>query len=361
MAEDRVGVPWVFKDAAPGAVAVTERLEGSVDGTWTDLGNVSVAFPYLAAMPDGDSFEGIDRRSPYPPAPKHGDLCPKSDEGKRWAQVYRLDFAVASASSVWGHHATAYRIRYLGRVATLTLEDIDAESGIAMFLAEFDDGLDQCDERDEFGPVLSAGIRLTATPSPDGCAILLDTPNPAIASTRGLRVASCRALVAPDDTEIGPGLTAMDQGATVWMVDERQPRLAGWLAGAPSADGWIPVVPTTDVLTFAQAIAANDDDREVTTPYLGTALAPIGDSPHAGAAEGALIATVQADSPAQAAGLHAGDIITSFDGFTVRNLTQLRHFVRTASIGDRVEVEIVRDGVSSTKEVVLAAYPSGGS
>jgi serine protease Do len=64
---------------------------------------------------------------------------------------------------------------------------------------------------------------------------------------------------------------------------------------------------------------------------------------------GVLVAGVVPSSPAAEAGLHAGDVVTEFDGVAVKGRTPedlpvFNALVMTTPVGKRVEVKIVRDG-----------------
>lgn len=61
-------------------------------------------------------------------------------------------------------------------------------------------------------------------------------------------------------------------------------------------------------------------------------------------AEGALVAEVLPDSPAQRAGLKDGDVIISFDGKEVNDMQSLPKIVAETPVGDRVVIELVRQG-----------------
>ncbi len=82
--------------------------------------------------------------------------------------------------------------------------------------------------------------------------------------------------------------------------------------------------------------------------YLGAALTEL--SPelraHFGAPEeaGVLVARVEADSPAAAAGLAVGDVITALDGQRVATSFDLRRRVRAMDEGARATLEVVRGG-----------------
>jgi len=72
---------------------------------------------------------------------------------------------------------------------------------------------------------------------------------------------------------------------------------------------------------------------------------------------GALIAQVQPGSPADKAGLKAGDVILAFDGHPIDDTAQLPARVGTTEIGKRVEVQILREGKERTLAVTIQALP----
>lgn len=73
--------------------------------------------------------------------------------------------------------------------------------------------------------------------------------------------------------------------------------------------------------------------------------------------EGALIAKVLPESPAEKAGFQVGDIVMTFAGKHVDQSSQLPPIVGSARVGDQVPVEILRDGKSETLTVLIAELP----
>jgi len=71
-------------------------------------------------------------------------------------------------------------------------------------------------------------------------------------------------------------------------------------------------------------------------------------------AKGALVADVQEDSPALKAGLHQGDVILSYDGKPVNQLSDLPRLVADTPAGKTVPIEIQRDGKAQTVSVEIA-------
>lgn len=97
---------------------------------------------------------------------------------------------------------------------------------------------------------------------------------------------------------------------------------------------------------------------EVSHAYLGVSLSD-GTATVAGATRrGATVEEVVAGTPAEAAGLQVGDVITAIDGSPVSGATSLTGFVRALGEGDRVVLTVVRDGAEVTRKVELAAKPA---
>ena len=73
--------------------------------------------------------------------------------------------------------------------------------------------------------------------------------------------------------------------------------------------------------------------------------------------DGALVVEVEPDTPAERAGLQAGDVVRLFDGATVRSTRQLTRVVGDTSVGRQVRVEVWRDGRRATLSVTIGAVP----
>ena len=69
--------------------------------------------------------------------------------------------------------------------------------------------------------------------------------------------------------------------------------------------------------------------------------------------EGALVASVSEDSPAQDAGFLVGDVILTFDGKRVDSMRRLPRIVAETRIGSEVDVQIWRDGKPVTIGVTV--------
>ncbi len=75
-------------------------------------------------------------------------------------------------------------------------------------------------------------------------------------------------------------------------------------------------------------------------------------------AEGALVASVSEDSPADKAGIKAGDIILEFDSKRIDTMRTLPKLVAQTEVGKRVSVKIWRNGKIISKKVLLGRLES---
>ncbi len=77
--------------------------------------------------------------------------------------------------------------------------------------------------------------------------------------------------------------------------------------------------------------------------------------------QGAVIANVLDDTPAQKAGLQAGDVIVSVNGRPVRSASDLRNTVGLMQVGERISLGIVRKGglLGSKERLTVTADLAG--
>jgi serine protease Do len=125
-------------------------------------------------------------------------------------------------------------------------------------------------------------------------------------------------------------------------------------------------IPSNMVKTV---VAQLEKDGKVTRGYLGVGTQPVNAAmaaalhvPQAGSngrsdENGALVASVEADSPAQKAGIQAGDVIQAVNGQKVATPRDLAVDVAGVAPGSDVSVDLIRDGKSQTVQVAVTAIP----
>lgn len=74
---------------------------------------------------------------------------------------------------------------------------------------------------------------------------------------------------------------------------------------------------------------------------------------------GALVSSVIEDSPAEKAGIQAGDIILTFDGKVLKKSSALPPMVGTIAVGKSVKVELLRAGKKQTLDVTIGELDEG--
>ncbi len=77
--------------------------------------------------------------------------------------------------------------------------------------------------------------------------------------------------------------------------------------------------------------------------------------------EGALVAQVMPDSPAERAGIRVGDVVLTFDGQPVESSAALPPMVGATPVGKEVPVEVLREGRRLTLQVRVGELPEDPS
>src|SRR5207237_6469999 len=104
--------------------------------------------------------------------------------------------------------------------------------------------------------------------------------------------------------------------------------------------------------TISKVVSKLVKGQKVAHPYLGVYVqTPANRS-------GAQIASVKSGSPAAAAGLKAGDVVTAFDGGTITSPDDLTAAVAAKRPGDKVSLTYVRSGSTKTTQVTIGTRPS---
>lgn len=134
------------------------------------------------------------------------------------------------------------------------------------------------------------------------------------------------------------------------------------LSSSGASDGIGFAIPSNLVKPTAESLIKYG---KVKRGYLGievTDLAPaVADSLNESGIHGALINQVNADSPAEHAGLKPYDVITRFDGQAIANGSDLQTLAGGVAPGTTAKLEIMRNGKPLNLEVTLGNYADSSS
>jgi serine protease Do len=113
--------------------------------------------------------------------------------------------------------------------------------------------------------------------------------------------------------------------------------------------------------TVKTVVAQLKERGTVTRGWIGVQIQPvtrdIADSLGLKAAEGALVAETQPDSPAAKAGIVSGDVIVSVNNERIANARELARMIAAQSPGSEVKIGLLRHGEERTVTVKLAEFP----
>lgn len=154
-----------------------------------------------------------------------------------------------------------------------------------------------------------------------------------------------------------------DPGTSGTPVFHEDGRLLGFLAFQVDTGDSIPpdsaemtsyvVIPAEPAEIIARSII---NGAEENCGWLGIASGVVaGKKPGSG---GLVVKEVMPGSPAEQAGLMVGDSLVSFNGELIGSPASLIDAISRTSVGDMVEVTVVRNGTGMSKQIVLSAYPS---
>lgn len=115
-------------------------------------------------------------------------------------------------------------------------------------------------------------------------------------------------------------------------------------------------IPIEDALNVAKQLK---NDGKVTRPFLGISANDVSQAEvfdiriDSSIKEGALITSVEAGSSADSAGIKKGDVVTKIGDYTIKNFKYFRTYLYRYSVGDKVTIELIRDGKTRSIEITL--------
>jgi serine protease Do len=109
-------------------------------------------------------------------------------------------------------------------------------------------------------------------------------------------------------------------------------------------------------------VAQLEKSGHVTRGYIGVEAQPVSETMakamHLSQNSGALIAGVQADTPAARAGLEAGDVITAVNGQSVTNPRDFAMDIAAVQPDDEAKLQVLHEGESKTVDVKVGQLPN---
>ena len=230
------------------------------------------------------------------------------------------------------------------RTATGTVRGVDRSSDLAIVRVTGESGLTALELADS--DTVRTGQLAVAIGSPFG---LPQTATAGIVSGTG------RHIQAPDgfqidsviqtDAPINPGNSGgplLDAAGQVIGVNSQ-------IATGGTSQGNVGIGFAVPANTVADVIPRLERGEAIRRPYLGLSTAE--------GSGGAVVREATAGGPAAAAGIRAGDVIAAVGGERVREPDDVAAAIQDRAPGDRVEVELRRDGEARTVTVELAARP----
>ena len=155
---------------------------------------------------------------------------------------------------------------------------------------------------------------------------------------------------------INPG----NSGGALVDADGRLIGINSSIASTGSNSGNIGIgfaIPVVEAQAIAKQLIANGKAQHA---FLGVTLRDGEASDGAATRAGAEVQQVSPDTPAQAAGLQAGDVVVAVDGTPVESRDSLIAKIRAEQVGSTVQLTIIRGGARQEVSVTLAVRPTSG-
>lgn len=175
--------------------------------------------------------------------------------------------------------------------------------------------------------------------------------------TSGIVSALNRTIDSPDNFGIPDAIqtdTAINSGNSGGPLLDTSGRIVGVntqiQSGSGGNDGIGYAIPSNTVRDIAQQLIESGAAEHA---FLGVTMSQV--------QEGVRIEDVRAGSPADDAGVRAGDVVTAAGGNRVESPEDLRASVEARKPGDELELELTRDGNDRTVTVELGERPASST
>lgn len=348
-------------DLADDAVATVETI--AANGDTRVLGLAMAVGPELALVPRGESVAGFTTDDPAPPPYSDALGTQRSDAFRAFLEAQRYTIFATSPSVLSEVGEDGLSIRYRNRDLPAAYLDQDPALGVAILIAQLDDGNDDVDnDEEEEQPPTAPFINVdpgVPTETSRTFVVLRGDPE-AHPSTRGFQMVPASYGADHATVEAQGEVTAADLGGpvAVGFDDGDDPQLVGMMSQVTGDDGTVGFLQTRDLLDFAARAAAADADVTDQTPIVGVVGHSAADDtigqPRSLSLTGFVVDTVEEGSGADVAGLMPGDRIVSVGDTPTPLKTDFKLAVRNREVGDTVALTFVRgDARPQAVDVVL--------
>ena len=153
--------------------------------------------------------------------------------------------------------------------------------------------------------------------------------------------------------QIDAAVNSGNSGGPVYNAEGKVIGVVTAKTSATGVEGLGFAIPIQDAAHVANQILQHGYVADRATLGVSGKTVPASVAEQYGLAAGALIASIDPDSPAEEAGLQVNDIVTALDGKAVAGSTELTSMVRTYAVGDTVELTVWRNGTVLTLTATL--------
>lgn len=261
-------------------------------------------------------------------------------------------------------------MRWQGRLLDLVYLDQDPRHHLAVYGTQLDDGRDEVGDVDEDVPEPNlASLQVQPIDLDRGWLIVRGSRrhHPA---TRGFQVVRAQGDDRQTQIRFEAPIGELDLGAPVLAAYE--PAFGGDPGSLPAVIGTVVEPPAAGLARLVRVEAINRlltdiahvrSDPVATRGYLGVAASTgaedIFENPDSPPRQGAVVTSVVEGSPADSAGLRAGDVIRAVDGVAIDSSTALLAALFEHAPGETARLTVASRGDPSPRElsVVLGAQP----